>query len=120
MAVPAREHAGEHLAAQLGGREQVEPHHLVEVVGVEVGQVRGDLDGGVVDQDVDRPVPALDPGHEGAQGRLLGEVARHRTPAHLAGDLVEGVAAARHDRDVGPGLRETHGQPAADVARGAR
>ena len=69
VAAATPEHAGEHLAAQLGGGEEVQREQALELVGVEVGDVARDLDGGVVDEDVDRAVAALGPGHQSAPGR---------------------------------------------------
>ena len=118
VAAPAREHAGQHLAAQLGGGEQVQGDHLLELVGGEVGEVGGELDGRVVDQQVDRAVAGLDPRDQGAQGVAVGEVAGQGAAADLAARRVEGVAPAGDERDVGTGRGQPGGEPGADVTGG--
>ena len=70
-----------------------------------------DLDGGVVDEQVDRAVAGLDPGDEAAQGVPVGEVAGQRAPADLRASVVEGVAAAGDDGDVGTGPGQPGGEP---------
>ena len=118
MAAPALEHAGQHLAAQLGGGEQVQGDHPLELVGGQLAEVGGDLDGGVVDEEVDLPVVGLDPRHQATQRHPVGEVAAQGAAADLGGERVEGLAATGDDRDVGAGAGEPGGEPGSDVAGG--
>ena len=78
----------------------------------------GDLDGRVVDQQVDRAVPGLDPTDQGAQVVAVGEVAGDGPTAHLRHEGVEGAAAPGDAGDVGPGRGEVGGEPGPDVTGG--
>ena len=96
--------------------EEVDVEHLADLVGLDLGEQAGDLDAGVVDQDVeaaevldglaDRPLPAVVAGDvEGDEAVLLAET---------LGDRAAGLLLEVGDDDGGAGVGQRLGHPLAE------
>ena len=112
---PAGEHARQDLATELDGSDDVER------VGLEgdpcglVDQPADRRDGGVVDDDVERPALGLDSLDEAVELAAVGQVDGERGAVEIGRELLERLGGAGHQRDPGAAAGELAGDLHADA-----
>ncbi|MGY3459547.1 hypothetical protein ACVWW5_004997 [Bradyrhizobium sp. LM3.4] len=117
--------SGLHAADQLEVRGDVDGHHVVESLQLDMTDRRGRAEhAGIADEDVELAVAFVQAGAEPRDAVGIGEVERHqRCAAAVIADLVvelfQPALRARHSHDMRAGPRERLGRGEADAARGA-
>src|SRR5207248_4187737 len=113
------EHAGQDLATQLDGGNEVEAVEKVDVAGGHIDEEPGTVDPRVVDEDVDRAAVGLHTVDQARELLGIGEVGGMCGAAQTVGQLLEGALGAGDKSYSRPGSRETLGEGLADAAGGA-
>jgi len=104
------QHRRQDVSGKDHGRLEVEAGRGPDDRRIDDGRHVSGLHASVVDQHVDRPVVGFDPGHEGLDGRRVGQVNSHRSTTHLSGDGLQFVRCPRGHHDVGTRTRIGPGQ----------
>ena len=121
---PVRLHGAERMLHAERRADDIDVPHAAQILGFDIDDQRGDLDAGVVDEDVEAAQFGDRRRHRGLPARVVGDVEGHEGGLGAAGrDRLRGLPAnvrqhvADHHRRASPGKRRRH--PGAEAARAA-